>query len=75
MALRLTAQDLLKLGVIDKIIAEPKGGAQRDRKTAIDDVGKAIGDMLKELSAKKPADLVKDRRQKFLDMGAKGLAA
>ncbi|MDH5530059.1 MAG: acetyl-CoA carboxylase carboxyltransferase subunit alpha [Paracoccaceae bacterium] len=74
-ALRLTAQDLLKLGVIDKIIAEPKGGAQRDRKTAITDVGNAIGEMLKELSGKKPADLIKDRRQKFLDMGSKGLAA
>ena len=74
-ALRLTAQDLHKLGVIDRIIAEPLGGAQRMRKEAIESVGKAIGEMLKELSDKKPADLIKDRRDKFLSMGAKGLAA
>ncbi|MCV2871764.1 acetyl-CoA carboxylase carboxyltransferase subunit alpha [Defluviimonas sp. WL0050] len=74
-ALRLTAQDLHKLGVIDRIIAEPLGGAQRMRKDAIESVGKAIGEMLKELSGKKPAELVKDRRDKFLAMGAKGLAA
>ena len=74
-ALRLTAQDLLKLGVIDRIINEPLGGAQRMRKEAIESVGKAIGEMLKELSDKKPADLIKDRRDKFLSMGAKGLAA
>ncbi|MDI3336474.1 acetyl-CoA carboxylase carboxyltransferase subunit alpha [Defluviimonas aestuarii] len=74
-ALRLTAQDLHKLGVIDRIIAEPLGGAQRMRKDAIESVGTAIGEMLKELSGKKPAELVKDRRDKFLAMGAKGLAA
>lgn len=74
-ALRLTAQDLLKLGVIDRIIPEPAGGAQRGRSETIDAVGKAIAAMLKELSGKKPADIIKDRRQKFLDMGSKGLAA
>lgn len=74
-ALRLTAQDLLKLGVIDRIVKEPLGGAQRGREAAIDSVGKAIEAMLKELSGKKPDWLVKDRRQKFLDMGSKGLAA
>jgi len=74
-ALRLTAQDLQKLGVIDRIIKEPLGGAQRGRKETIDAVGKAVETMLKELSGKKPEWLVKDRRQKFLDMGSKGLAA
>ncbi len=74
-ALRLTAQDLHKLGVIDRIIDEPLGGAQRKRNEAIESVGKAIGAMLKELSGKKPAELIKDRRDKFLTMGAKGLAA
>ncbi|MCB2095567.1 MAG: acetyl-CoA carboxylase carboxyltransferase subunit alpha [Rhodobacteraceae bacterium] len=74
-ALRLTAQDLLKLGVIDAIIAEPRGGAQRDGKAAIADVGASITKMLKELSGKKPAELIKDRRRKFLEMGSKGLAA
>ena len=74
-ALRLTAQDLLKLGVIDRIVKEPVGGAQRGPREAIDAVGKAIEAMLKELSGKKPEALIKDRRQKFLDMGSKGLAA
>ncbi|MBC7739901.1 MAG: acetyl-CoA carboxylase carboxyltransferase subunit alpha [Candidatus Saccharibacteria bacterium] len=74
-ALRLTAQDLQKLGVIDRIVKEPLGGAQRGRKEAMEAVGKAIEAMLKELSGKKPATLISDRREKFLDMGAKGLAA
>ena len=74
-ALRLTAQDLQKLGVIDRIIKEPLGGAQRGRKETIEAVGKALETMLKELAGKKPDLLVKERRQKFLDMGSKGLAA
>ncbi len=74
-ALRLTAQDLQKLAVIDRIVKEPLGGAQRGRKETIEAVGKAIEAMLKELSGKKPDALIKDRREKFLDMGAKGLAA
>ena len=74
-ALRLTAQDLQKLGIIDRIVKEPLGGAQRAPKEAVDAVGKAIEAMLAELSGKKREALIKDRRQKFLDMGAKGLAA
>ncbi|MBL9047537.1 MAG: acetyl-CoA carboxylase carboxyl transferase subunit alpha, partial [Tabrizicola sp.] len=74
-ALRLTAQDLQKLGIIDRIVTEPVGGAQREPNEAIAAVGKAIEAMLAELSGKKPEALIKDRRQKFLDMGAKGLAA
>jgi acetyl-CoA carboxylase carboxyl transferase subunit alpha len=74
-ALRLTAQDLQKLGVIDRIIKEPMGGAQRGRKDTIDAVGKAIETMLKELSGKKSDWLIRDRRTKYLEMGSKGLAA
>ncbi|MFC0279543.1 acetyl-CoA carboxylase carboxyltransferase subunit alpha [Falsigemmobacter intermedius] len=74
-ALRLTAQDLLKLGVIDKIIREPLGGAQRDRESTIAAVGDAIAAMLKDLNGKSPEALVKARREKFLGMGARGLAA
>ncbi len=74
-ALRLTAQDLLKLGVADRVIPEPLGGAQRDRDATIKSVGKAIGEMLQELEGKKPAQILKDRRRKYLDMGTKGLAA
>lgn len=74
-ALRLTAQDLLKLGVIDRVIAEPRGGAHRDKRKAMDAVGDAITAMLKELDGKDSAALIKDRRQKFLNLGSKGLAA
>lgn len=74
-ALRLTAQDLQKLGVIDRIITEPLGGAQRDRKATIEAVGKAIEAMLGDMAGKSPDWLIKDRRQKFLGMGSKGLAA
>jgi len=74
-ALRLTAQDLKKLGVIDEIIREPLGGAQRGQKETIAAVGKSIEAMLGELAGRKPAELVRERREKFLGMGAKGLAA
>jgi len=74
-AMRLTAQDLHKLGVIDTIIPEPLGGAQRGRAEAIAAVGEAIAAMLAELEGKKPGALLADRRKKFLDMGSKGLAA
>ncbi len=74
-ALRLTAQDLKQLGVIDRIIAEPLGGAHRGIDQTISAVGVAIEVELKALLKKKPDALRKDRRQKFLDMGSKGLAA
>ena len=74
-ALRLTAQDLKKLGVIDRIINEPLGGAHRDKAGTIAAVGKAVADMLREMDGKEPKVLIADRRQKFLDMGATGLAA
>ena len=74
-ALRLTAQDLKALGVIDRIIDEPLGGAQREPSTSIAAVGASIGAMLGELSELRGDALLKDRRQKFLDMGAQGLAA
>ncbi len=74
-ALRLTAQDLNKLGVCDRIIAEPKGGAHRDRPATVEAVSEAISAMLEELSGKDAGALIQDRRQKFLDIGSKGLAA
>ena len=74
-ALRLTAQDLLNLGVADRIIPEPMGGAHRGRAETIEAVGKTIAAMLDELGDKKPKKLIADRRRKFLDIGSKGLAA
>ncbi|MCP3970696.1 MAG: acetyl-CoA carboxylase carboxyltransferase subunit alpha [Rhodobacteraceae bacterium] len=74
-ALRLTAQDLERLGVIDRIIDEPVGGAQRDREATIAAVGATIGAMLDGLDGLDREGLIQDRRTKFLDMGTKGLAA
>ena len=72
-ALRLTAQDLLKLGVIDRIVPEPVGGAHRERAAAIAVLGDALQESLKPLLNLAPADLKLQRRQKFLAMGAHGL--
>ena len=74
-ALRLTAQDLLNLGVADQIIAEPLGGAHRGREQTIQSVGSALRVMLNDLFNLSPKKLVADRRRKFLDIGTKGLAA
>ncbi len=72
-ALRLTAQDLHKLGVIDAIVPEPLGGAQRDPKAAIAGVGEAIQAALTSLDGLSASQLRADRRKKFIGMGAKGL--
>lgn len=74
-ALRLTAEDLKQLGVIDRIIPEPMGGAHRDASAAIAAVGRALEAMLKDMESKTPEALIKDRRAKFIDIGGKGLAA
>jgi acetyl-CoA carboxylase carboxyl transferase subunit alpha len=74
-ALRLTAQDLKALGVIDRIVLEPRGGAQRDRTETIARVGAAIATMLGEVEGKKPETLRRARRRKYLDMGSKALVA
>ena len=74
-ALRLTAQDLNKLRVIDRIIDEPLGGGQRDRSKTIENVGVALSTMLDELADLDRSGLIKDRRRKFLNIGSKGLAA
>ena len=72
-ALRLTAQDLLKLGVIDQVISEPLGGAHRDREATIAAVGQAIDEVLGPLERLDGAQLKARRRAKFLDIGQKGL--
>lgn len=73
-ALRLTAQDLLKLAVIDTIIDEPLGGAHRDPDTTIASVGDAIAETLDELIGLDGGVLKAKRREKFLEMGNHGLS-
>lgn len=73
-ALRLTAQDLSKLGVADVVIPEPVGGAQRDRAATIASVGQEIAKMLGQLEGLDRGALIAERRRKYLDMGSKSLA-
>jgi len=73
-ALKLTSGDLLELGVIDTIIPEPLGGAHRNRQAAIDTVGSAIEDALDDFSGIDGAALKTLRREKFLEMGSRGLS-
>jgi len=70
-ALRMTAQDLLAFGVIDRIIPEPLGGAHRNAQAAIKTVGDTVSRALDELRGKPPEVLRSDRRNKFLAMGRK----
>jgi acetyl-CoA carboxylase carboxyl transferase subunit alpha len=72
-ALKLTAQDLLKLGVIDAVIAEPLGGAHRERVPAMTAAGDAIEQALRPLAGIDGPNLRQQRREKFLAMGNRGL--
>jgi len=69
-ALRLTAQEMLRLGVIDQIVAEPLGGAHRAPQEAITKLGEAIDETLRPLTALDGETLRHQRRQKFLAMGS-----
>ncbi|MFZ9633757.1 MAG: acetyl-CoA carboxylase carboxyltransferase subunit alpha [Alphaproteobacteria bacterium] len=73
-ALKLTAQDLFKLGVIDEIVEEPLGAAHRERAATISKVGRAIASHLRDLSQLDGDILRTRRREKFLEMGRKGLS-
>ena len=68
-AMKVTAQHLKELGVIDTIVPEPLGGAHRERGAAIGALGDAIDASLKELAPLDAAALKRDRREKFLKMG------
>jgi acetyl-CoA carboxylase carboxyl transferase subunit alpha len=68
-AMKVTAQDLLKLGVIDAIVPEPLGGAHRDPAAAAAALGDAMAAALGELSGLDADTLRRDRRDKFLAIG------
>ncbi|WP_207457334.1 acetyl-CoA carboxylase carboxyltransferase subunit alpha [Azospirillum sp. SYSU D00513] len=72
-ALRITSQDLKELGVIDRVVNEPIGGAHRNAAEAILGLGDAIAESLAELDGLDGAALRAKRREKFLEMGQKGL--
>lgn len=68
-ALKITAQDLLKLGVCDEIVPEPLGGAHREPYRAIDSLGKALENALAGMDGLSPAKLRQVRRERFLAIG------
>lgn len=69
--MKITAQDLLKFGIIDTVIAEPPGGAHRDPAKAIELAGDAIEKALQDLAHMSAEALREDRAAKFLAMGRK----
>jgi len=72
-ALRLTAQDLQRLGVVDRIVPEPLGGAQRAPRDAIEQLGEALEEALRALLSLDGATLRVRRREKFLAMDGRGM--
>ncbi|HXC30709.1 MAG TPA: acetyl-CoA carboxylase carboxyltransferase subunit alpha [Stellaceae bacterium] len=69
-ALKLTAQEMLRLGVVDQIVSEPLGGAQRAPQEAIARLGEAVDEALRPLARLDGETLRRQRRQKFLAMGS-----
>ncbi len=67
--MKITAQDLDQLGVIDAIIKEPTGGAHRDRESVIIATGNAIARMLSEFDGKSAEDIRAQRHERFLSIG------
>ncbi len=74
-ALKLTAADLKNLGVIDEVVPEPLGGSHRGREQAIAALGDAIERALQSMLNQDGTALREQRREKFLEMGRRGLTA
>lgn len=69
MNMRITAQDLYQLKIIDGIISEPLGGAHRDKETVIDATGEVIAEALKNMAGKDGEALKQERWEKYLQIG------
>jgi len=69
LAMKVSAQDLIELKIIDTIIEEPLGGAHRDRADTIRRVGDAVETALASLDGLSPAELRQRRRDRFLNIG------
>lgn len=68
-ALKITAQDLVPLGIVDRIVPEPFGGAHRDPEMASRNLKRILLDELGNLTRKRPEELVRERVDKFGRMG------
>ena len=69
-AMKMTAQDLKSLGVIDRIVREPVGGAHRDHEGAAEYLARAISEELDQLARKDPAEIRRLREERFLQIDA-----
>ena len=69
LAMKVSAQDLIELNIIDNIIEEPVGGAHRDRAGTIRKVGEAIETALSSMDGLSPSELKQRRRERFLNIG------
>jgi acetyl-CoA carboxylase carboxyl transferase subunit alpha len=67
--MKFTAQDLLKLGVVDGIIPEPVGGARRDGIEVVRATGDVIVKALADYDDMSPSEIRQERREKFLSIG------
>jgi acetyl-CoA carboxylase carboxyl transferase subunit alpha len=67
--MKITAQDLDQLGVIDVIITEPVGGAHRDRDQIMKATGDAVARALAEFDSKSPAEIIQQRHDRFMEIG------
>jgi acetyl-CoA carboxylase carboxyl transferase subunit alpha len=67
--MKITAQDLDQLGVIDVIISEPVGGAHRDRDQIMKATGDAVARALAEFDGKSPAEVIQQRHDRFMEIG------
>ncbi len=70
-SMKITAQDMLRFGVIDQVLKEPAGGAHRDPAAMIATTGDAVAKEHNDLRNLDPDEISKKRRQKFLDIGRK----
>ena len=71
--MKITAQDLIQLKIVDRIVDEPAGGAHSDPAAAIEAVGDAVEDELKALMKLSAAELKKQRAARFYAIGREGL--
>jgi len=74
-ALRLTADDMLALGVIDDIVKEPLGGAHRNINAALDTLSASISAQLTSLNDKSGESLIADRADKYIKIGDLSLSS
>ena len=67
--MKVTAQDLQKLGVVDRIVPEPVGGAHRDHEAMAQNLKKALQDALKQLAALSTTELLATRYERLMSYG------